>query len=150
MMRFLSKFCLGYLVAASLAVSVLGFQITPASSTAWNLKTSLTLRSELFSRSRTSCNAVNIPSVGPLFPKSSTTPSIRENAARIVTSASARDVWSVTGVGITTVNRPFGGEPGADVTTWRHDEFGTGIELWQVRYQFAMRSLNTNIADLDD
>jgi hypothetical protein len=133
-MNFRARSCVGFLAAVVCAESILGFQLSPSSSIAWIPKYSGSLKSELYCRSNTIRNVASSSfSVGQsLRTAAAKTPSSRDRATRIVPSASARDVWSVTGVGITTVNQPFGGEPGADVTTWRHDEFGTGIELWQV------------------
>ena len=131
-MDFHFRSCVGLFVAIFFAESVSSFQLSSSNSVAWIPKYSGGLRSE-FCRSNTICKAFSSsPSVGQSLRTALNTPSVRTRTTRIVPSASARDVWSVTGVGITTVNQPFGGEPGADVTTWRHDEFGTGIELWQV------------------
>ena len=110
---------------------VSGFQLKPTirSIPAW--------APQVFPASRTGHSvftgaAAKAPSFGQPTRKKFSPLCRRSISSRTVMSASARDKWSVTGVGITTVSRPFAGEPGADVTTWRHDEHGTGIELWQV------------------
>ncbi len=134
----------------STITTVVGFSTNPGGRNFLLPKHLLTLRTDaLAGRPPSSPATIGRATLGALdqtwfSQKRSALSSVR---GRIWTmSASARDVWSVTGVGLTSESRPFGGEPGADVCTWRHDEYGTGIELWQVDLSASFRAAGTACA----
>jgi hypothetical protein len=131
----------------STTTTVVGFSTNLGDSSFLLPKHLLTLRTDsLLRRPPSSPTTIGRATIGGLGQTwySQKRSAIISTRARILTmSASARDVWSVTGVGLTSESRPFGGEPGADVCTWRHDEYGTGIELWQVGLHDPFRAAST-------